>query len=296
MIVGHIDMKKPYITIFTPTYNRADLLSRLYSSLRSQSVKDFEWLVVDDGSTDSTKLLVEAWVKSEDSFNIKYIYQDNGGKHRAINNGLGVASGRMFFIVDSDDILSRDAVSKIIDSAKELPDDPSFAGIAKQKGYMNGAPVGSTFNEKYIDATSLERKKHNINGDKAEVFFTDIISRYRFPEFDGEKFMDEAYLWNKIAMDGYKLRWDNDIVYLCEYLEGGLTKSRNTRYSGSPRGYELYVRQLLMQATTLLDKIRLSSMYARDVYNYSDNRRAASDLGVHVAYVLIGRILRLIVD
>lgn len=103
----------PYFTVFTPTYNRGYTLYRLYESLKSQRTIDFEWMIVDDGSTDNTCQLVEKWIREERNFSIRYIKKENGGKPRAINYGIQYAKGRFFFIVDSDDFLLPDAVTKM---------------------------------------------------------------------------------------------------------------------------------------------------------------------------------------
>ena len=101
---------KHKITVFTPTYNRAYILENLYRSLQRQTCKTFEWLVVDDGSADNTKELFERWQQEDNFFPIRYVKQENGGKCRAINQGLKLADGELFFTVDSDDYLTDDAL------------------------------------------------------------------------------------------------------------------------------------------------------------------------------------------
>lgn len=108
-------MDIPKLTIFTPTYNRSHTLSRLHDSLVKQSLKDFEWLVVDDGSSDNTAVLFENWTSNDNGFQVRYIRIPNGGKNRAINLGIKEASGRYFMILDSDDMLSPNAVEFIIE-------------------------------------------------------------------------------------------------------------------------------------------------------------------------------------
>ena len=100
------------ITVFTPSFNRAHLLSRLYDSLLKQTTNDFEWLIVDDGSTDDTETKVEEFI-NKGELPIRYYKQQNGGKHRAINTGVQLASGELFFIVDSDDGLVHDCIQKV---------------------------------------------------------------------------------------------------------------------------------------------------------------------------------------
>lgn len=234
------------ITVFTPTYNRGSLLPHLYDSLKKQTFRDFEWVVVDDGSDDNTFELFSKWILENNDFNIKYIKVNNGGKHRAINKGLDVACGELFFIVDSDDRLPNNSLKIINEVEKTIPmsKKPLFAGVCGLKGKINGDSCGNTYvGDKYLDITQLERKKYNIEGDKAEVFYTELLRKYKFPEFEGERFVTECVVWDKIAYDGYKLRFFNDVVYLCEYLEDGLSYNYHSVCYSNPQGYGLYIRQ-----------------------------------------------------
>lgn len=237
-------MHKFAITIFTPTYNRAYIIENLYKSLKRQTNYDFEWVVIDDGSTDNTDKLVEMWKNEKNNFAITYLKTNNGGKHRAINKGLEIAKGKLFFIVDSDDYLVDDAIETIIELEKSINNSRyKYAGIALNKGFDSNSIVGSTFLGEYIDATSLERQEYNILGDKAEIFYTDILRKFKFPEFEGEKFITECVVWNKIAYEGYKIRWFNKIIYICEYLEDGLTKQGQNIFIENPKGYALLIKQ-----------------------------------------------------
>ena len=122
------------VTVCTPTYNRAYILGDLYHSLQRQTCMDFEWLIVDDGSADDTKALVASWQGVENPLPIRYVYQENGGKCRAINRGLKEADGRLFFTVDSDDYLTDDAIEKVIRWDGELPKDGHFCGYVGNRG------------------------------------------------------------------------------------------------------------------------------------------------------------------
>lgn len=224
------------ITIFTPSYNRAYRLPDLYNSLCNQSSKDFEWIVVDDGSSDNTENLVNSWI-ADNKIDILYIKQPNGGKHRAINQGVKAAHGDMFYIVDSDDQLTPDAVKWIIQESEKIENDPSFAGISGVTVTPDGIRTGGGPDFDTIDANAIDfRLKHHIQGDMSEVIKTDVIKEFPFPEFDGEKFCPEAVVWNRIARK-YKFRWINKGIYICEYLPDGLTakivalRHRNPRAS-----------------------------------------------------------------
>ncbi len=248
-----------YITIFTPTYNRASLLYRLYESLSNQTDKDFEWIIVDDGSTDNTKTVVDDIIHRNTDFHIIYNYQENGGKHRAVNHGLDLAQGKLFYIVDSDDILPETSIATIREIESQLPQEGKWAGVAGLKGYISSnQAIGNSFkNRDFVDATSVERDKYHIYGDKAEVVYTDIFRQFKFPEFENEKFLTENAVWYAIANAGYKFRWFNKIIYLGEYRDGGLTDNYERLKTQNPRGY-LYVYALRYKAVKGIRK-KLSS-------------------------------------
>lgn len=166
------------LTICTPTYNREYLLHDLYKSLCNQTVNDFEWIIIDDGSTDDTEKTVNKWITVRNDFPIIYIKKENGGKHTAVNIGIEEAKGDYFIIVDSDDYLNEDAVEIIHREFEKLPE-AKYAGIGFNRIFENGDIVGKTFSGIYVDASNLERSKYAIEGDKAEVFFTKVIKKYR---------------------------------------------------------------------------------------------------------------------
>lgn len=233
------------ITVFTPTYNRAYIIENLYRSLQRQSFTDFEWLVVDDGSSDNTEELFRKWSKENNNFEIRYYKKENGGKHRAINYALDKAKGEWFFIVDSDDMLTTDAILKIYKWINSL-NNKNIAAVSGLKGYNKNTPLGDTSNLKnkdYIDVNNLHRDELNINYDMAEVYRLDVLKKYPFPEYDGEKFITEGVVWDKIAHDGYKIRFFNEIIYICDYLDDGLTKQGRDIFVNNPNGYSHYIKQ-----------------------------------------------------
>lgn len=236
-------MYKYKITVFTPTYNRGHIIKNLYKSLKVQTFKNFEWIVIDDGSTDDTSEIFNKIKKENNDFKITFLKTENGGKHRAINKALDIAEGELFFIVDSDDYLPTNSLERINFWESTIADKEKFAGVAGNKGYDNNTIVGKIFEDEYVDATSLEREKLNISGDKAEVFYTNILKNNKFPEFYGENFITECVIWNKIAFEGYKLRWFNEIIYICDYLEDGLTMAGQKIFIDNPKGYAIFIRK-----------------------------------------------------
>ncbi|HAX72253.1 MAG TPA: hypothetical protein DCY20_01880 [Firmicutes bacterium] len=235
----HQGKKEVKVTVFTPTYNRGYCLETLYKSLQNQTSHDFEWLVIDDGSTDKTHDLFEQWMQEDNAFVMTYVKVKNGGKHRAINKGTELAKGELFFIVDSDDYLVDNSIERIIYWESTILEKEKFAGVSGNRGFTNEIIIGDTFEGDFIDATSLERDTLNIKGDKAEVFYTRLLKQYKFPEIEGENFITEAVVWFQIAFDGYKIRWFNEITYICEYLEDGLTHHAIEVAMKNPKGYQL---------------------------------------------------------
>lgn len=237
------------ISIITPTYNRGYIISKLYSSLMKQTSKNFEWIIIDDGSQDNTESLVKSW---QPEFPLHYLKQKNGGKHRAVNKGVLLAKYDFIFIVDSDDYLlenSIEIIRKLILSIKNLE---NMAGVAGIKIYPDGSHIGN-FPKKiktFIDASSLERDKYNITGDKAEIFKKEILLKYPFPEIEGENFISEGICWTRIAAAGYKIRWFPIPIYVAEYLEDGLSKNSSLPLKNF-KGYTLSCKTSLKYTKNL---------------------------------------------
>lgn len=210
------------ITVFTPTYNRAQLIKNLYDSLCEQTFKDFEWVIVDDGSTDDTQAKIELFIK-ESKIDIKYIKQQNKGKHFAINKGVLLAQGKLFFNVDSDDKLPQKSLETINYYHQQYKDKNNYGGVAGRKSYFDGRFVGSQdkINVTFTNAIKI-RYQYKIKGDLAEVFLTDVIKQYPFPEIENEKFCPEVVVWNRMAQK-YNLAYFPESTYMCEYQADGLT-------------------------------------------------------------------------
>ena len=213
----------PLLTILTPSYNREKELSRLYDSLKKQTCKKFEWLVVDDGSTDKTAATVRKWEK-EGSVCIHCIKKENGGKHTALNTGISKINSELTFIVDSDDWLPENAVEIILRYHEKWKDTDGLCGYSFLRFYPDGNVNEAFFpvNE-CIDTYVNARINGHIGGDKAEVFFTDILKRYPFPVFGKEKFLPEDLVWVKMS-GPYKMLHVNECVYIGDYLADGLTR------------------------------------------------------------------------
>lgn len=248
------------LTILTPTYNRGNTLEQLYSSLCRQKEKDFEWLIIDDGSTDCTKELCEKWSQEAD-FEVRYFWQENGGKHRALNRGISLARAAFIYILDSDDYLTERAVEKIKRWIGDIKEDALCAGVSGTRIDKSGKIIGQYPSGKsYVDATDIMRRQAGLEGDKAEIYRTDILKKYPFPEFEGENFLSECAVWNRIGMDGYYLRWYSDALCVCEYRNDGLTRSQNKEVKNY-QGYTYVIKQQI-QYETKLKRLALIAQYS----------------------------------
>lgn len=285
-------MKQPFITIFTPTYNRKNLIGRLYQSLLMQTQKNFEWLVIDDGSTDDTEKYFSELATQSQPFLIRYFKQENGGKHRAINRGVKNAKGELFFIVDSDDYLTEDAIDKINNWIGTLDGSKKWAGISGLRGFSKDKIVGQRNGKHFfVDAKNSERRKYKLLGDKAEIYFTDVLKEYPFPEISGENFISEELVWNAIARDGYYLRWFNEIIYICDYLEGGLTKN-NTKDKCNPQGRLLWAKgQLETYPNSWRDRFLAIGIYRHAVCELKSISQTAKELSVSRVSVILSSML-----
>ena len=283
-------------TVFTPTYNRGYLLTRLYQSLCAQKFKDFEWIIVDDGSSDDTVSIVELLQRRHRNkdFSIRYYRKENGGKHTAINVGVKKAQGDLFFIADSDDILPSNALQTVAEVWEQTKYDNSIGGICGLDGDINdGSIIGTGFpkevhllsielsnhiNIGYIDATTRDvRFKLKVDGDMKEVFRTSVLREFPFPEIKGERFCPEVLVWNRIASK-YKLRHINKIIYLVEYQQDGITSAITRSRMNSPIASTMTYAEMLDYNISLKWKIRSAINYWRFKYCISNKALKAPDV------------------
>lgn len=250
------------ITIFTPTYNRAYIIGELYKSLCAQTNRDFEWLIVDDGSNDNTKELIASFI-AENKITIRYILQENGGKHRAINRGVQEAKGELFFIVDSDDHLSTDCISIIKNAFQSIQHDSSIAGISGTCCYPDGGKVGGETDVDNVVASFIDlRAKYHIKGDLAEVYRTSVLAEFPFPEIEGEKFCPEACVWYQIACK-YKLLFINKNIYTRDYLPDGLSAKITKIRMQSPIATMMTYEMVYKSPTSMKRKIKAAINFWR---------------------------------
>lgn len=226
------------ITVLTPSYNRAHTLPRLFDSLCAQENLNFEWLVVDDGSSDGTGLLLGK-LASEAPFSVRYIHQKNSGKHVAINAGCAIAHGPWILILDSDDALTPDAIHTVVNAIEENKE-LKIPGLCFRKKYFDGRMIGSVvaMDEKLMMHPT--EASNVLRGDLAYVFRRSSLLAHPFPIIKNEKFIPELYVWNKIGDGGKILFYTSKAIYLCDYLSDGYTINFSKNLKRNPRGFLLY--------------------------------------------------------
>lgn len=279
------------ITIFTPTYNRANTIHRTYESLCGQSCKNFEWLVVDDGSIDNTELLFEQWTK-ETTFPIRYIKKTNGGKYRAYNIGLREAKGDLFFCVDSDDWLPQDSVERILLHHESLFIKPKVAGIAALKEYPNKKIIGKAYTKGLGLHSLFSLEQMGEGGERSLIFKTDIAKQFPFPEETNEKFMTESVIYD--CYEGkYEFIVTNDILTTCEYQQEGLSSSPRALMLRNPAGYKLYFAQRVDLETSITSRIKMSLSYHafrllcdKSVFPYRGKHKILVSLLAPLGYIM----------
>lgn len=267
------------VTVATPTYNRASLLPRLYQSLCSQTCSDFEWVIIDDGSTDNTREVVEGFVK-EDKITIRYIHKENGGKHTALNRGVKEAKGKWFFIVDSDDYLCNNSIEIIKKEGAELIDSDKYAGLSGIDIFKNGASHTVFPSVPYIDASAYEiSTKYGVRGDLAEVFKTHILKEFPFPEIPNERFCPEVLVWNRIANSNRILRFLPQPIKIIEYLPDGLTSSITKLRMRNPIASTLCYSEMSKFHPIFSQRIKSAVNYWRFYYCLKSKREIRVSFG-----------------
>ena len=247
-------------TVFTPTFNRKELLEKLYKSLQKQTFKDFEWLIVDDGSTDGTGEKVKEFLE-ESKLDIKYFYKENGGKQRAYNFATDKANGELFICLDSDDEYVENGFETILKYWEKYEKNGEIAGMGYLSMYPDGEIIGSSFPEKEMISTQFDiYNKYGVKGDKGLMFRTEIIKKYKFPVFDDEKFITEAVVYNRIC-EKYKMVYVNEKIEIKEYQEDGLTAKYNNLLLRNPKGQALYHNEINLQNLTFKQKILNNAVY-----------------------------------
>lgn len=243
------DSESHALTVFTPAYNRAHTIVRTYESLCRQTCKDFEWLIVDDGSTDNLKYLVDGWIVKAD-FTIRYIYQDNQGMHGAHNTAYRNIRTELNVCIDSDDYMPDNAVELIKNKWNEVRT-KGYAGIIGLDCREDGSVIGSAFMDNLTETTLTGYYAKGGSGDKKLVYRTDVVNKYpEYPIFEGEKYVGLAYKYMLIDKD-FKLAVLNEPLVVVEYQEDGSSNSMYRQYWNNPKGFAFYRKTEMMLAPSL---------------------------------------------
>ena len=289
----------PFISILTPTYNRGKLLLPLYDSLKNLTFKDFEWLIVDDGSEDDTEQYALSWIAhniQNAEFPICYIKKSNGGKHTAINRGVREANGELILILDSDDTLPSDSLATIAQYYEQCKGYKDCAGVCGLMAHHDGQLIGTGFpKDPMYESALLFRyaKKGNVTGDLLEVYKTSVMREFPFPEIENERFCPESLVWNRIA-NKYKLFCFNKVIYYRDYLEGGLTSKIVRIRMNSPIASTMTYAEMLDYNISLKWKIRSAINYWRFKYCITNKSLKAPAVKWYwKAFQIIGLIMHL---
>ena len=236
----------PILTVFTPTYNRAYILPQCYASMRRQTCQDFVWLVVDDGSTDGTRELVQTWQSEDNGFELRYVYQENQGMHGAHNLAYETIDTVLNTCIDSDDYMPDDAVEKILRFWESCPPRDDIAGFLALDEDKQGNIIGTPLPADKAPMTSYDvYYKYGVKGDKKFILRSDLTRLHPYPIFPGEKYVNLATKYSLLDRD-YKLWLLNEPVCIVEYLPDGSSRNMIRQYFRNPRGFA-YSRKLCMQ-------------------------------------------------
>lgn len=240
------------LTVFTPAYNRAHTLPRLYESLLRQTSTDFEWLVVDDGSADDTKSLMEQWI-AEGKMIIRYVHQQNQGMHGAHNTAYKHIRTELNVCIDSDDYMPDDGVAIIVDFWKKNGH-KDVAGIIGLDQMIGGGIIGAVFPDGLKETTLLGYYEAGGSGDKKLVYRTEVITRYpEYPVFEGEKYVGLAYKYYLVDRD-MPLLVCNEVLCIVEYQPDGSSFSMFRQYWSNPKGFAFYRRERMKVVSSVKRK------------------------------------------
>ena len=258
-------------TVLTATYNRAHTLRAVYDCLIAQTFRDFEWLIIDDGSTDGTQELVASW---PEAFPVRYHWQPNGGKHAAMNAGVRRALGKFIVPLDSDDICVPHALEIFNKRWQEIPDPSRYAALACLCCTPSGELVGDPYEKDSVDSFSFpEFWRLAANTERWAMLRTDVLLEFPYPE--GEKYVMESLVWNRIA-SRYAIRCINESLRIYTPSPGGITQRGRELLISSPRATRAYFKELassgippLQRAKAALNLCRFGmlSLFARLRHN-----------------------------
>ncbi len=224
------------ITIITPTYNRAHTLHRVFDSLQKQTFKNFKWIIMDDGSTDDTKTLVEQF-QQESWFPIEYYLQKNQHKFLTVLDGIRKVESPYHMIVDSDDSYPKDSLQILFDEAEKIKNQDEYISVMGLSEDEDGKIVGDPYPENGFDGSIFDmRYKYKVRGDKFGIFISKTylkqIENKDYKNFENKGYIPQSVIFNEYDANGIKTRFVNKVVRIYHKDEGDAASVSNTRWTG----------------------------------------------------------------
>lgn len=252
---------KPLFTVFTATWNRGACLHRVYASLCAQTMQDFEWLIVDDGSTDDTRARVDG-MQAEGRISIRYIQKENGGVHTAHNVAIHAAAGDFFLRCDSDDEMVPEAIERLYATWQAIPEEHrgDYSGASCLCMDEGGSIIGERYPSDLWDSTPSALFK--LKGEKWGFHKTSILKLFPFPEFQGERHVPEGVVWCRIA-EKYKTRCINEPLRIYHGTNDGLSGSLPRLRYTCGNGFSLFYREAMCHRLCLSQRLKCSANYTR---------------------------------
>jgi glycosyltransferase involved in cell wall biosynthesis len=264
----------PRIAVCTPTHDRAATLPRLHESLCAQTFRDFEWLVIDDGSTDETSELITA-VAARSPFAVRYFRQENAGKHVALNRASRECQSSFVAVLDSDDWYLPNCLERLVHHWDRLADPTRYAEVQGLCADERGTVLGDKYPTDVFDADYYQMTQiYRLRGDRAGMIRTDVLRAHPFPEEFTSTFVPEAIVHNRIAQN-YLIRGFNEVIAQKEYLPDGLTRGHAHRHGEAAGPRLLHLEELLDMAKTrpLPAEVRLKAYANLSRYGLHEGRR-----------------------
>lgn len=251
---------KVTLTVFTPAYNRAHTIERCYKSLTRQTSKDFKWVIVDDGSTDNTRELVEGWIK-EGVVPIEYYYKKNGGMHTAHNEAYRHIDTELAVCIDSDDYMTDDGVELIISRWRKYGEE-RFAGMIGLDIFEDGYVVGTCFPKGLTECKTYElARRYGVVCDKKYVYRPAVIKKYLpYPEIEGERYGTVNWLYQVIDHD-YDMLCSNDRYCVVEYQPEGLSVNTFNQLKQSPKTRAIECNYHMKYQRYFMDRFKKAIQY-----------------------------------
>lgn len=283
------------LTIFTPTYNRKHLLTNLYESLNRQTCKNFEWLIVDDGSVDGTDSLVDSWKNLNLDYKINYVKKENGGKHTAIDKANEVCKTDYIICVDSDDYLTDNAVKLMYEEIEKIDKLKDVCGVVTRRVKPNGEPFSNNWVPKdtvlYFNELA---SKYGFHEDTGLLFKTAIVNKYKFPKFNEERFVTETVYYNQFLYD-YKMLASSNLYYVSEYMPDGYTAQGMGLFFKNPNGFLYALKQNayygIVKKATLKHRIGLAATFYAWKRVMQLKEKYPNDYKLPLMYRVTGRLL-----